>query len=550
MTRRICRCDMIGLPLCGVDSAAVSAFAGAIVDKEIVLSDVVGKCEQSRCFCRQCNITRLHVFVKCKSAGRAKLLRREYWNSLRWGRFAMSKWSTSAQRCPPNPEARGGVPRSDGRRVDLCPKMPTEPGGRPFVHHCAARKHRQISSSVGRMSDAEVGDGRGNSDVRRHNLSLVLRLVHQSNGVPRSVLTRTTGLNRSTIAALVGELVERQLVVEAEPDANNQVGRPSPLALPGPRAVAIAVNPELDAITVGVVGLGATVLRRVRRPLEKSPSVAEAVRISAELIAELRTEFDAGHAIVGVGVAIPGLVRARDGVVRLAPHLHWVDEPFAAELEAATGLPVAAANDANLGTRAESLFGAGKGVSDLIYLNGGASGIGGGIVSGGRALTGVEGYAGEFGHTMVATGGAQCHCGASGCLEAEVRKDRLLALTGLADADSDELEAALLSRDSADIRAEALRQLDYLGIALRNAVNILNPSTIILGGFLGSLYAVAPEHLDRLIATGPLAASSELVRIQRSELGANRLMIGAAELAFEPILDDPSFFSAGGAAAS
>ena len=393
------------------------------------------------------------------------------------------------------------------------------------------------------MSNPDTGDGRGNSDVRRHNLSLVLRLVHQSSGIPRSGLTRTTGLNRSTIAALVGELVERELLVEAEPDANNQVGRPSPLALPGPRALAIAVNPEIDAITVGVVGLGATVLRRVRHPVDVSPSVDDAVRISADIIRELREEFGANHAIVGVGVAIPGLVRARDGMVRLAPHLRWVDEPFAAQLEAATGLPVYAANDANLGTRAESLFGAGRGITDLIYLNGGASGIGGGIVSGGRALTGVEGYAGEFGHTLVATNGAVCNCGAIGCLEAEVRKDRLLALTGLADADSDELETALLSGDSAEIRTEALRQLDFLAVALRNAVNILNPGTIILGGFLGSLYAVAPEHLDRLVASGPLVASSELVSIQRSELGANRLMIGAAELAFEPVLADPSSFS-------
>jgi predicted NBD/HSP70 family sugar kinase len=390
-----------------------------------------------------------------------------------------------------------------------------------------------------------AADGRGNSDVRRHNLSLVLRLVHQSRGVPRSQLTRSTGLNRSTVAALVGELVERELLVEAEPDASNQVGRPSLLALPGPRAIALAVNPEIDAITIGVVGLGATVLRRVRRPLATSPTVAEAVALTAKLIGALRAEFDRGHTILGIGAAIPGLVRARDGVVRLAPHLRWVDEPFAAELAMATGLPVFAANDANLGTLAESIFGAGRGSSDLIYLNGGASGIGGGIISGGRAITGVEGYAGEFGHTRVSTSGARCHCGAVGCLETEVRRDRLVALTGHTDVDADELEAALLASDSPEIRAEVERQLEFLAIALRNAINILNPGTIVLGGFLGSLYAVAPGRLDELVSEQPLKASSELVSVLRSELGANRLMIGAAELAFESVLEDPSSFAAG-----
>src|ERR1700709_1143726 len=121
------------------------------------------------------------------------------------------------------------------------------------------------------MRSAEPADGRGNSDVRRHNLALVLGLVHRSSGLPRSELTRRTGLNRSTIADLVGELVERALVVEAEPDANNQVGRPSPIVLPGPRAIAFAVNPEIDAITVGVVGLGAMVMHLTRRTLDSRP---------------------------------------------------------------------------------------------------------------------------------------------------------------------------------------------------------------------------------------------------------------------------------------
>lgn len=389
-----------------------------------------------------------------------------------------------------------------------------------------------------------AADGLGNSNdrVRRHNLSLVLRLVHQSRGVARSSLTRQTGLNRSTIAALVGELVERKLVVEVEPDASRQVGRPSPIALPAPNAVVIAVNPEIDAITVAVVGLGGTVLKRLRRSVATVPTVVEAVSQAAEAIDELVREFTKSHTIVGIGLAVPGLVRARDGVVRLAPHLGWVDEPVAEALDAATGYSVRAANDANVGTIAESIFGAGRGVADLIYLNGGASGIGGGIISAGRVLGGVDGYAGEFGHTLVNTVGVQCHCGASGCLETEVRRDRLLALLKLTDVDNDGFEAALTASTDPEVRREVERQLDFLAVALRNAINTLNPSTVILGGFLSSLYAVAPAHLDALVASQPLLAPRESVTIVRSELAEDRLMIGAAELAFESILDDPASF--------
>jgi predicted NBD/HSP70 family sugar kinase len=398
------------------------------------------------------------------------------------------------------------------------------------------------------MTLAEAGGlGNSNDSVRRHNLSVLLRLVHRSDGVSRSQLTRLTGLNRSTIAALVGELVERELVVEHDPDSRNQVGRPSPIVRPGPRALGIAINPEIDAITVGVVGLGGTVLRRIRSTIDHVPSAAEAVAISAEIIDSLREEFDLTTRAVGIGVAVPGLVRSHDGLVRLAPHLGWVDEPLADMLEEATGFPVVAANDARLGTLAESLFGAGRELTDLVYLNGGASGIGGGAIVNGAPLRGISGYAGEFGHTLVRSDGVVCHCGAVGCLETEVRRSSLLDVVGLSSEDADELETALVeaaaSPDASPaVLAEVNRQLDTLAVTLRNAINTLNPQLIVLGGFLGALYAVSPERLDTTVSEQSLPSARDSVRIARAELGSRLLMIGAAELAFESILSDPSSF--------
>jgi predicted NBD/HSP70 family sugar kinase len=398
------------------------------------------------------------------------------------------------------------------------------------------------------MTLAEPGGlGNSNDSVRRHNLSVLLRLVHRSDGVSRSQLTRLTGLNRSTIAALVGELVERELVVEADPDSRNQVGRPSPIVRPGPRALGIAINPEIDAITVGIVGLGGSVLRRIRSTIDHVPSAAEAVVISAGIIDSLREEFDLTRRAVGIGVAVPGLVRSHDGLVRLAPHLGWVDEPLADMLEDSTGFPVVAANDARLGTLAESLFGAGRELTDLVYLNGGASGIGGGAIVNGAPLRGISGYAGEFGHTLVRSDGVVCHCGAVGCLETEVRRSTLLDVVGLGSEDADELETALVTAAtsvdaSPAVLAEVHRQLDTLAITLRNAINTLNPQLIVLGGFLGALYAVAPERLDRTVSDQSLPSARDSVRIARAELGSKLLMIGAAELAFESILSDPSSF--------
>ena len=378
----------------------------------------------------------------------------------------------------------------------------------------------------------------------RSNLALLLSLVHHHGAVSRAQLTRLTGLNRSTVSALIGQLVGLGLVYESAPTGEQQVGRPSPQVQPSQRTAALAVNPEVDAVTIGLVALGGRVLKKIRYETERIPSAHEAVGIAAAVIAGMRAELDANYRIAGAGIAVPGLVNPRNGVVRHAPHLRWEDEPVAAMLTEATGFPARAANDASLGAEAEFIFGAGAGMRNLVYLNGGASGIGGGIITGGRLLTGVAGYAGELGHTFVRTDGHPCHCGATGCLETEVGQARLFDLLGLSGGEAGQLEQALSSTTDPAVRAEVLRQLDYLAIALRNAVNVFNPEAIVLDGFLGALYALAPERLDAQLASQPMAGPAGQVRLSRASLGSNLMMIGAAELAFAPLLADPAALSA------
>lgn len=381
--------------------------------------------------------------------------------------------------------------------------------------------------------------GASNDQTRRHNLSTLLTILHHEGQQSRAQLTAQTMLNRSTIAALVTELEALGLVVEGAAAETNQVGRPSPVVHPTEELAVIAVNPEIDAITLGAVGFHGRVLHRVRHQTAGVPTVDEAVRISTREIERLTAELGPRVRIAGVGVAVPGLVRATDGLVRFAPHLDWVDAPFAALLAEATGLPVRSGNDASLGALAERIFGAGRGIDDLMYLNGGASGIGGGIIAGGRPFGGAEGYAGEWGHITVSgpAGGGQS-------LEQQVSQARLLAVLGLGPTGADELDRALrAAADRPELVAEVRRQLDVLGVALRNAVNVLNPQLVILGGFLAALHALAPGYLAERIEAQALRAPLDSVRIAEAGLGADLLLIGAAELAFEPLLADPAAFA-------
>jgi predicted NBD/HSP70 family sugar kinase len=395
------------------------------------------------------------------------------------------------------------------------------------------------------VSDAPATTPAHADGGRRSNLAVVLSLLHRNGALSRAELTRATGLNRSTIATLTAQLAELGLAYEAAPSGASSIGRPSPTVHADPATAALVLNPEIDAITLGLVGLGGTVLKRVRYETNRVPSAREVVNVSAAIIEGMRTELDTAYRVAGIGVAVPGLTRADDGMVTYAPHLEWFDEPIADMLHEATGYRVSAANDATLGAAAEILFGAGRGATDMIYLNGGASGIGGGIVSQGSPLRGTAGYAGELGHTLVNSAGRLCHCGAHGCLETEVSRAPLLAALGLTSSESDRLEDDLVAAFASDpgpdgeLAAVVSGQASYLAVALRNAVNLFNPSLIVLGGFLGSLYRVAPERIEAAVRGEAMRGAREGVRIVRAQLGRDILLIGAAELAFADLLANP-----------
>lgn len=389
--------------------------------------------------------------------------------------------------------------------------------------------------------------GNNRDSTRQHNLSTVLRLVHCMSGVSRAQLTRATGLNRSTIAALVGELVQLGLVLETDLDQAQQHGRPSIMIEPSPGALVLAVNPDIDVVSVALVSLGGRIVNPVRFHTVRAPSVPEVVNIVTAIYSGMRTSLPAGHRVLGVGLAIPGLVDPEDGTVIEAPHLGWRDEPLAALLGSALQLPVISANDAVVGARAQATFGAGRDVSDLVYLYGGASGIGGGVISGGHLVRGATGFAGQLGHTHVLSGGTPCTCGSVGCLEAEITREELISAVGLPAGETENLEEAVLEKlqdgpGSQELRAIIERQTSLLAVGLKSVVNLLNPSMIVLGGFLRILVRAAPDALNEALRTPGTRGPRENVVIELAPLGEDPILVGAAELAFEPLIRDPAGF--------
>ncbi|MEY4981417.1 MAG: hypothetical protein RL174_755 [Actinomycetota bacterium] len=382
--------------------------------------------------------------------------------------------------------------------------------------------------------------GQNRDDVRQHNLSIVLTMLHLSGQVSRSLLTSATGLNRSTISDLVSELQELGLAEESEAAAPSGVGRPSLMVAPSESVVAFTVHPEIDATTVGLVTLGGKVLRRERILNGGAPTPKQSAEIAAKAIEQIRAELPAQTKIAGVGVAVPGQVRVSDGVIRLAPHLGWVEAPFGPALSQLTGLPVYLDNDASLGCKAERDFGAARGLSDVIYLYAGSGGVGGGVIADGNKLLGSSGYAGELGHVRISSSTKKDYSGLEGTLEALVSRDEVLDALKLFGADDEEIDREINGQLSTKVKRVLDAQIEYLAQGLATYVNIFNPQAIVLAGFLTSLFSYAPDRVIEIMRSNTLAASHEKVIIKNGELGSNLMMIGSADLAFYALLSRPS----------
>jgi predicted NBD/HSP70 family sugar kinase len=353
-----------------------------------------------------------------------------------------------------------------------------------------------------------------------------------------------TGLNRSTIADLLGELTALGLVEDGPGTAPSGPGRPSPVVQTRPEgAAALAVELAVDSIAVATVGLGGHVYNRLRvaRPRGRF-SPEETVQDVAKLAEPLLDSLPAKSVLSGVGVAIVGITRRSDGFVHLAPNLGWRDVPLAGMLagELDLGTPVLAANEADLGALAEYRRGVRPGIGDLIYVSG-EVGIGAGVIVDGKPLLGSAGYAGEAGHTLINPDGQECRCGAVGCWETEAGEAALMRRAGVDDGTGplDEVVRRAAAGDQATLRAVA-EVGRWLGFGIGNLINLFNPELVVLGGLYQRLFGFLEPSVVEGARLRTLDAPAGMATIAPSGLGPDAPLIGAAELVLSGVITDPA----------
>ena len=355
--------------------------------------------------------------------------------------------------------------------------------------------------------------------LKRINRSVLLRLIRSQQDLSRARLAALSGLTKSTVSALVRELLDEHWLSEAAaPVAAQGMGRPStPLNIDTTKRVLIGIEIAVDCVRLVCVSLSGAILTQTEVAL-LDPQPESACRQVGSLVRALCGQLDArGLLLSGIGVCLPGAVDEAAGIVRLAPNLGWRELPFRAMVAsefAALGLAptdILLQNDADAAALGEYEFGGGSSDDPLIFVNCDV-GVGAGIVLNDRLFTGHLGAAGEIGHSILQVDGPRCSCGRHGCAEAFIGVRALGRKQGLAQAGQ------------------------YLGVLLQNLDAMFNPHVIVVGGRSCVEHPSLVEAARATQLAYAQAAGLQAPVVRAARYGLQAAAVGAAALVLHQFL--------------
>ncbi len=294
-----------------------------------------------------------------------------------------------------------------------------------------------------------------------------------------------------------------------------------------------------------------TIVARTKRGTKTGTNdevLAQIISVLEEVIEQAKRETGGGERLTSMGIAVPGPIDVRRGVVLDTPNIGVRDFHLAELLQDRFGVSVLLENDVNAGLWGEYIAGAARGFSHVVGLFPG-TGIGGGLVLDGRLYRGKQGAAGELGHMILQSDGRKCGCGGMGCFETLASKTAIardlavLAMSGSAPTiaaaggtDVSRIKSKHILKaydaDGKDVRDVVDQAADFLGIGMANIVNIFDPEAIIIGG--GLVEKLGEPFLDRAREVMKKRAMPRLVdgvRVLQAQLGDDAVVTGAADLA-------------------
>ena len=306
---------------------------------------------------------------------------------------------------------------------------------------------------------------------------------------------------------------------------------------------------------MAAVDVEGKILHFIGADTPKTPNPAEIVRLIVETADRCRAAVKHSGAVRALAAAVPATINAAEGITLKSPNIPALDNfGFSSAVSNELKLPVILENDANSAAVGEHAFGAAKGFQNAVIVTLG-TGVGGGLIINGSILRGINGTAGEIGHICVEPFGAPCGCGSVGCVE---QYASATAIVRLARESADQYQNSLLRNKTPmtsfdvyqagiggdELALEVFRRMGfYLGAALADLVNVLNPEVIVIGGGASAAWDLFIHHTRQQIRRHAFREPAKTVRIVRASLGDNTAgILGASKLAFDRITASPKEF--------
>ena len=365
-----------------------------------------------------------------------------------------------------------------------------------------------------------------------------MEVLRVRGGSSQADIARATGLSRTTVSTLVGELRESGLLREAVAPSRLGGRAGVKLHLDDPAGAVLAINFGHRHLQVAVAGLEHQIIAERSVEVDVDHRAMAVLDRSAKLVAEVLIAAGLERRQVrAAGISIPGPINRATGQVGSSTILpDWVGLRVAEQLEERIGVPIAIENDANLGALGELAWGAGRDCANFAYIKA-ATGIGAGLVIDGRLVRGTTGTAGEIGHVTLDERGALCYCGSRGCLETVAGGPSIVRRVNEGGSRELDLLHVVERAQAGDWRcvralADAGREL---GVAVASLCNLLNPERVIVGGTLSLAGDIVLDPVREWIAQLSVEAAAESVSVVRAELGDRSELMGCIALAMEAV---------------
>ncbi|UTT44442.1 ROK family transcriptional regulator [Exiguobacterium aurantiacum] len=363
------------------------------------------------------------------------------------------------------------------------------------------------------------------------NKTVLLNEIIRSYPISRAKLSEVTGLNKSTVSAQIGALLNEELIFEIGQGDSSGGRRPVMLVFNQQAGFTIGVDLGVKAINAVLTDLKGNVVESLTTEWAEADQEAEP-KVRAAIDALLGKMPSSPYGLIGIGVSVPGLINREQQVI-FVPNLRPDVTSLKHDLENRYDVPVNLENEANAGAYGERRFGAGKDHEEMVFVSLG-TGVGTGIILHGELYRGEDGFAGEFGHMSIEYNGPKCTCGNRGCWELYA-SEKVLWDKYLPGHTVETLQRSLQANE-ASVLNELQKWCFYVGVGLNTVLNVYNPKVIIIQSRVIELHPMVLNMIRTAISSRVYAQADHSFELFPSKLSDHASAIGMASLAIEQFL--------------